>query len=626
MSSIVAASSFTANLFKSTIAYGLFGWNKLSHSGDTDTADESLTFLSDPVILSELRTFLKDGDKLNRLSDDAVVKICRQVEFFYTEGNLNQEEMVSLTKSLVDQSLWYLPLMDKAASPEPEISACKVPKVRFGKTELNISIVTCGGMRLQFSWMPDTVPIAPNRTTVLDSAPQQNLKNCIKSCLAIGINHFETARFYGSSEYQFVEALHELMQEGVMKREDFIFQTKLIPRKEEKFLKLWNATWDNVGEKLGYIDLLGIHAVHKINRALEESIAVCERLKREGKIRHIGFSTHGTSEQIMNLINTEKFEYINIHEHFFGSYHGSGTPDTLGGEGNLACVKRALELDMGVFQISPVDKGGKLFRPSKDCALTIGKDLTPIGLALLHGWKNIGFHTASIGIHGQSDLDEVMGAVKMMALSNQGKIDLQNILDGATGRLESRAENKLGKEWMEKGLLNLPSCFDEATDGIALGHILWMYNLLECYGMYEYCHDRYISLVGTQWNKKKSFKENADAMPAANVGRSYDESIDLTKALENHYNPSLALERIKKVHEWLSPSEPMSDEEIEKRGWKKGYNLTVWDDMPGILDSRATKNIVLQNLTGGRMGIVGTGPGNLVKSGALQFREVISKE
>ena len=69
-------------------------------------------------------------------------------------------------------------------------------------------------------------------------------------------------------------------------------------------------------------------------------------MKEEGKIRHIGFSTHGTSEQIMALLNTEYFDYVNLHEHFFGSYHGSGTPDTMGGQGNLACVKRAHELDM----------------------------------------------------------------------------------------------------------------------------------------------------------------------------------------------------------------------------------------------------------------------------------------
>lgn len=107
------------------------------------------------------------------------------------------------------------------------------------------------------------------------------------------------------------------------------------------------------------------------------------------------------------------------------------------------------------------------------------------------------------------------------------------------------------------------------------------------------------------------------------MGRSYDESVDLTKALENHFNPSLALKRIRETHEWLK-GEPMSNEELATRGWKKGYNLNVWELMPGELDSRAVQQVILQTLTGGRMGIVGTGPGDSIKVEATQIREILS--
>merc|ERR1711935_50412 len=185
--------------------------------------------------------------------------------------------------------------------------------------------------------------------------------------------------------------------------------------------------------------------------------------------------------------------------------------------------------------------------------------------------------------------------------------------EAATKRLNDHAVQKVGTEWAEKGLINLPSFLDESTDGIAVGHILWMYNLLTCYGMYEFCHDRYGSLVASPWDKKKSFKENADAMNRGNMGRAYDETVDLTKALAKHYNPELALERIKQVHEWLKSETPKSPEELGKLGWKKAYNLTVWTEMPGELDSRALTRVLLQNLTGGRMGIVETGPGYSIK-------------
>jgi predicted aldo/keto reductase-like oxidoreductase len=47
---------------------------------------------------------------------------------------------------------------------------------------------------------------------------------------------------------------------------------------------------------------------------------------------------------------------------FIGSYTASGTGPT---GGNLAAVKAAEKQDMGVFIISPTDKGGALYEPPK---------------------------------------------------------------------------------------------------------------------------------------------------------------------------------------------------------------------------------------------------------------------
>merc|ERR1719210_14345 len=87
------------------------------------------------------------------------------------------------------------------------------------------------------------------------------------------------------------------------------------------------------------------------------------QLKSEGKIKHIGFSTHSSARNIMKCIESNKFDYVNLHCHYFGSYHAEGTPDGKGGYNLHGCVKKALELDMGVFLISVVDKGGMLQTP-----------------------------------------------------------------------------------------------------------------------------------------------------------------------------------------------------------------------------------------------------------------------
>ncbi|CAJ1941337.1 unnamed protein product [Cylindrotheca closterium] len=628
MGSVASKVVFGLDVTKNIGAYMIYGWSKVAYQGDVKTiADEKKegpTFLDNEALVKALSSKAFEQSKLDLLTDDALAKIGRQLEYFYDKEKASEAEIVEIAKGLIDQSIWYLPLVSDKIGTDKDRKALqksKCPKVRFGKTELQISLITCGGMRLQNTWIPDNVPLlSPSRNFVLKSPPQENIKKCIKHCLSLGINHFETARMYGTSEYQMTEAIHELMQEGFCKREDVIFQTKLVPMLTKDFQKIWDTTWKNVGEKLGYIDLLGVHAAAENNEKLKDTMAFLLEKKKEGKIKHIGFSTHGTSEMIMELINTEQFDYINIHEHFFGSYHGSGTSNTLGGQGNLACVKRALELDMGLFLISPVDKGGKLYRPSQDVVKSCGKELTPIAFALLYCWKTNGFHTASIGVARPSDLDEVVEAARMMA---HGTADKQ--FEAATKRLKDRAVEKLGAEWVEKGLLNLPSMMEESTDGIAVGHILWLYNLLVSYGMYEFCLDRYTSLVCAPWNKKKSFQENADAMSRGNLGRAYDPDVDLSKALEKHYNPELALERIKQVHEWLKDDQnPMSDEELDKLGWQKGYDLTVWEPMAGDIDSRAIPKVLLQNMTGGRMGIVETGPGQSIKQEATQIRTALS--
>ena len=343
----------------------------------------------------------------------------------------------------------------------------KCPKVRFGKTELQMPIITCGSMRFQHTWMPDFMPIiGPNKVKVLQTPSQANLTNVVRQCIQRGINHFETARKYGTSEIQLSAALQDLMREG-LSRSEFIVQTKIpVATSETKgFQKYFEQSWE-VFEPLGHIDLLSFWCVSKPDQVEwvlsdEENgyMSTALRWKREGKIKHIGFSTHGTASIIMKLIESKKFEYVNLHYHFFGSYHAEGTADGLGGQGNLACVKRALELDMGVLNISPIDKGGQLYQPSATVARLIGPKLSPISFASLHSWESAKMHTMSVGLARPEDLDEVLDAAMLF----QNKEEMIPLLKAAEERLLKHSKLTLGDKWCEKSLLNLPSCFDRES-------------------------------------------------------------------------------------------------------------------------------------------------------------------
>jgi len=66
---------------------------------------------------------------------------------------------------------------------------------RFGKTNLRMPVLSCGGMRYQHKWQD----VAPGE---IPPENQANLEATIRRAIELGINHIETARGYGSSEMQ----------------------------------------------------------------------------------------------------------------------------------------------------------------------------------------------------------------------------------------------------------------------------------------------------------------------------------------------------------------------------------------------------------------------------------------
>ena len=549
------------------------------------------------------------SEKADSISDEALLKTIRQLEFWANEGK-SEDELLEITEKL----------LAIATITHDEF---KCPTVRFGRTELQMPILTCGTMRFQFNWTPDTAPIAPSQKRVLKSDCHANLKASIKQCIKMGMNHFETARMYGSSEFQVSSALGELLEAGEIKREDFILQTKCLPAKNaEEFLKIWDASWTHFEKTIGHIDLFAFHVISKkeqMDWIFDESETGCwaaaKKLQEEGKIKNIGFSTHGTASNIYQLVDSNKFDYVNIHKHFFGDYHGEGTPDSKGSHGNLAAVKRAKELDMGVFLISPLDKGGMVYRPSASMARLIGPKLTPISFSLLHAWKTMGMQTASIGVSRPADLDECLEAAKMFANGGYEK-DLKAAEDALTKQLETA----LGNEWATKGLLNIPDCEDPSTEAIAIGHILWLKNVLTAYGMYDFAKARYEMLEQTPaYNPKKSFEENSAKHQAGNMGRHYSEKFDYSEALKDHCDPETAKTYLKEVHDALNKKKKWTDAELKERGWDQAYNLTCWNDFPGGVFSDILKNV----FTFGYMGA--GGPDNKFRATITSLRAALAK-
>lgn len=279
--------------------------------------------------------------------DDRLVKVGRSVtDLVLLAKNNNENDQLKHGLSHVVQQCDVL------------ASDFKVPKVRFGKTEIQIPIVTLGTMRFQQTW-------GQNITDMDDISPkvQANLVAVLKHAICnLGMHHIEAARGYGSTELQVGAALKELFDDGTVKREDLIIQTKVNPMKAKDFRATLEKSFKML--QLDYVDLFSFHGLNMPchydlifnNPGGENLIDIIREYQSKGKIKHVGFSTHGQPSLIRRCIETDAFEYANIHYHAFGSYTASGSGDC---GGNKDIVKLMNEKDMGVFIISPNDKGGR---------------------------------------------------------------------------------------------------------------------------------------------------------------------------------------------------------------------------------------------------------------------------
>jgi len=78
----------------------------------------------------------------DKIHDDSFLKIIRQLEFWHADRDLPYDEILALAGRLARIASWREELEDETV---PDGEKFKIPKVRFGRTELQMPIVTCGG-------------------------------------------------------------------------------------------------------------------------------------------------------------------------------------------------------------------------------------------------------------------------------------------------------------------------------------------------------------------------------------------------------------------------------------------------------------------------------------------------
>ena len=251
-------------------------------------------------------------------------------------------------------------------------------KTKDGKS---VSLLGYGAMRLPTTdgghangWAPDGYSNAEIDQATFDAQ--------VKTMLEHGVNYFDTSPAYcrGESERRLGEALTK----SGFKRSDYMIATKLsnfAPQQYplEECKKMFEASLRFL--RTDYIDNYLLHAIGNdgfatfSKRYLENgALDWCVELRREGRIRNLGFSYHGDPkafEWCLEHNDKYKWDFCQIQMNYVDWLHAQETnPRNLDAK---YLYGRLTELGIPVVIMEPL-LGGRLARPN----YALSRELSPL--------------------------------------------------------------------------------------------------------------------------------------------------------------------------------------------------------------------------------------------------------
>jgi hypothetical protein len=191
------------------------------------------------------------------------------------------------------------------------------------------------------------------RLPIVDRDParidEERAASLIRSAISRGVTYLDTAYpYHGGNSELFVG---RLLGGGL--REKVQLATKLptwLIKTEADFERLLDEQLTRLGT--GWIDFYMFHGLGAERWELVQrlrGLEAFERARADGRIRHIGFSFHGSPDAFSTIVDAYDWDFCQIQYNFMDEQYQAGTAGLL----------RAVERKVGVFAMEPL-RGGTL--------------------------------------------------------------------------------------------------------------------------------------------------------------------------------------------------------------------------------------------------------------------------
>lgn len=284
---------------------------------------------------------------------------------------------------------------------------------------------------------------------------QQELERMVEYCMQHGANYFDTAYMYvdGKSEIAIGKALKKY------NRKDFMLADKSPIYKmktPEDIRKIFEEQLEKC--QVDYFDFYMCHNINKNSYSTYKDVNMVNelvKLKKEGKIKYLGFSFHGTPEILREVVKDYKWDFAQLQINYLDW-------DVVKAHEQYNIVQAE---GISVTVMEPLRGGGLVKLSDKALAkLKENSDNTP----------------AAFGLRWAASRDNVVTVLSGMSNLQQVKENIQTFIDYKDmDEKEEQLANEIAKIIQSQGEINCTACkycLEVCPRGINIPAIFALYN------------------------------------------------------------------------------------------------------------------------------------------------------